>query len=83
MEACLWFCNFLLFKSLQFIKFKLKKWNRMVFGNLFYRWKKIQDRLGRIMFRIKEEGMIMDFLKEETSCSRELLNGIFERRFTN
>jgi hypothetical protein len=39
---------FKLYKKLKYIKYKLKEWNKEIFGNINQEKKNIEDRMGRL-----------------------------------
>lgn len=43
-------------KKLQFVKYKLKRWNRQHFGNLFQEKKNAQSQLDSITRQIRDQG---------------------------
>lgn len=52
-------------KSLQFVKYNLKRWNRQCFGNIFLEKVVAQEELNRITRLIRDNGVSKDLFREE------------------
>ena len=59
-------------KLLQHVKFELKRWNRLHYGNLFQEKAWAQADLDDITSRIREEGVTEELLKDEARALRLL-----------
>ena len=59
-------------KLLQHVKFELKRWNRLHYGNLFHAKAWAQADLNDITRRIREEGVTVELLQDEAQAMRLL-----------
>ncbi|XP_059073635.1 uncharacterized protein LOC131874329 [Cryptomeria japonica] len=59
-------------KKLQYVKRKLKNWNKNCFGNLYIMNKRAQERLVVITRKIRDLGFFEALSREESQASRDL-----------
>lgn len=59
-------------KQLQYVKFKLKRWNRECFGNLFGEKREAQLRVDYITRQIREQGLSDELYREEAAAVKNL-----------
>ena len=59
-------------KLLQYVKYELKKWNRLHYGNIFREKALAQEDLDGVTRRISEEGVIVELLQEEAQAIKLL-----------
>ena len=54
------------------MKFRLKQWNKQCFGNLQEHLREAQAKLDSVTRQIRDQGMTLDLLSEESSALREV-----------
>lgn len=59
-------------KKMHFIKFQLKRWNMLCYGNLNYMKKNVQEHINVITHQIQDHGFSEDLGKAESQVVREL-----------
>ena len=62
---------FKLYKKLKYIKYKLREWNKEIFGNINQEMKNIEDKLRRLREVFITEGYTKDRKKEEIQMTQE------------
>lgn len=60
------------FKRLQYVKYRLKKWNMWCFGNLHHNKLLAQARLDSITCQIHDLGILVDLCREEALATKAL-----------
>ncbi|XP_057821288.2 uncharacterized protein LOC131033978 [Cryptomeria japonica] len=59
-------------KKLQYIKYRLKRWNKSCFGNIFSAKRDAQEKVDSITRKIMDQGLSEDLYKEESTVVKEL-----------
>lgn len=59
-------------KLLQYVKYKLKRWNSQCFGNIFHAKMLAQTDLDSIIRRLREDGVTTELLQAEAQAVRNL-----------
>jgi hypothetical protein len=62
---------FKLYKKLKYIKYKLKEWNKEIFGNINQGKKNIEDKMRKLQEICIVEGYTEDQKKEEIQMTQE------------